>query len=93
MTSFVLEFHDATTGDLLGGGGDSTHFGGVLPRVGDVVLEPLSKKHFGMPRDVDKYYAFEILKVCFIPHLNGGPLLVKALATQRRLSEAERAML
>jgi hypothetical protein len=93
MSSFIVDLYDAATGAYIGPGWNSSHLGGVPPKVGDTILAPLSKRDFGLPRDADKYWASDIVRLYFLPTLDGAPCLIKALVNQREVSEMERSLL
>jgi hypothetical protein len=93
MSGFILQFYDAKTAAYIGFGFESSHYGGVLPNVGDTIFAPLSKKDFSLPREADKYCAYDVGHRYFIPMLEGGPCIVKAFVTERDLSALERNML
>jgi hypothetical protein len=93
MSDFILEFYDAKTAAYIGFGFESSQYGGVLPNVGDTIFAPLSKKDFSLPREADKYCAYDVGHRYFILTLEGGPCIVKAFVTERDLSALERNML
>ena len=93
MSGFILEFYDAKSSAYIGFGFESSQYGGVLPNVGDTIFAPLSKKDFGLPREADKYRAYDVEHRYFFPMLEGGPCIVKAFVIERDLSALERNML
>ncbi|MGY3615944.1 hypothetical protein [Bradyrhizobium sp. USDA 10063] len=93
MSAFIVEFYDANSGALIGSAGESSHFGGSMPTVGDIVFIPESKKDFGLPRDPSKFHAHEVKGRYFFPTLDGAPCLVKMTVLKRRATDFEMNLL
>ncbi len=93
MSSFIVDFYDAASAKYIGPGWNSSHLGGEMPNVGDIIFAPESKKDFGLPRDPDKYRAYDVTRRYFFPDIEGGPCLVKVFVTVRDVSDVERTLL
>ena len=93
MSGFLVEFHDAETGAFISSGCESSHYGGSMPAVGDIVFIPDSKKDFSVPRDPGKFRAHEVKGRYFFPTLDGAPCIVKMTVVKRVASELESKLL
>ena len=89
---FVVQLHDAETGQYTGLTLDSAQFGGLMPERGDTIFsveaKPDPKRNQG-----GGYAAFDVVRLCFVKQDAQQQGIVRVLARgPRPLSNAEKAL-